>query len=48
MIPRDQGRMLFLNAGTYPVFAGKTNAVVPAQCNAGNPALYVLATKVQN
>jgi hypothetical protein len=48
MIPRDQGRMLFLNAGTYPVLAGKTNAVVPAQCNAGNPALYVLATKVQN
>jgi hypothetical protein len=48
MIPRDQGRMLFLNAGTYPILAGKTNAVVPIQCNAGNPSLYILATKVQN
>jgi hypothetical protein len=48
MVPRDQGRMLFLNAGTYPIFAGKTNAVVPVQCNAGNPSLYILATKVQN
>jgi hypothetical protein len=48
MVPRDQGRMLFLNAGTYPILAGKTNAVVPVQCNAGNPSLYILATKVQN
>jgi hypothetical protein len=48
MIPRDQGRMLFLNAGTYPIFAGKTNAVVPGGCNVGNPSLYILATKVQN
>lgn len=48
MVPRDQGRMLFLNAGTYPILAGKTNAVVPIQCNAGNPSIYVLATKVQN
>ena len=47
-VPRDQGRMIFLNAGTYPIFAGKTNAVVPAGCNIGNPAVYVLATKVQN
>ncbi len=48
MVPRDQGRMLFLNAGTYPILAGKTNPVVPNQCNAGNPSVYVLATKVQN
>lgn len=48
MVPRDQGRMLFLNAGTYPILAGKTNAVIPVQCNAGNPSVYVLATKVQN
>ncbi len=48
MVPRDQGRMLFLNAGTYPILAGKTNPVVPTQCNAGNPSIYVLATKVQN
>jgi hypothetical protein len=48
MVPRDQGRMLFLNPGTYPILAGKTNAVVPVQCNAGNPSLYILATKVQN
>lgn len=48
MIPRDQGRMLFLEAGTYPILAGKTNAVVPIQCNAGNPSVYILATKVQN
>lgn len=48
IVPRDQGRMLFLNPGTYPILAGKTNGVVPAQCNAGNPSVYVLATKVQN
>jgi len=48
IVPRDQGRMLFLNPGTYPILAGKTNGVVPGQCNAGNPSVYVLATKVQN
>ncbi|WP_118953433.1 hypothetical protein [Taibaiella helva] len=48
IVPRDQGRMLFLNPGTYPILAGKTNGVVPAQCDAGNPSVYVLATKVQN
>lgn len=47
-VPRDQGRMLFLNAGTYQIFAGKTNAVVPTLCNGGNPSIYVRATKVQN
>lgn len=46
--PRDQGRMLFLAAGTYQVLAGKNNAVVPSMCNGGNPAVYVYATKVQN
>jgi hypothetical protein len=47
-VPRDQGRMLFLDAGTYPILAGKTNAVVPVLCNGGNPTVYVRATKVQN
>lgn len=47
-VPRDQGRMLFLNAGTYAIFAGKSNPVVPTQCNGGNPTVYVYATKVQN
>lgn len=46
--PRDQGRMLFLTPGSYPILAGKTNAVVPTGCNIGNPAVYVRATKVQN
>ncbi len=46
--PRDQGRMFFLTAGTYPILAGKTNAVVPVLCNGGNPSVYVRATKVQN
>jgi hypothetical protein len=40
--------MIFLNAGTYPVFAGKTNGVVPTQCNTGNPDAYVQAVKIQN
>jgi hypothetical protein len=47
-VPREQSRMLFLTAGTYPVLAGKTNGVVPGQCNIGNPSVYVSAVKVQN
>lgn len=47
-VPRDQGRMLFLDPGTYPIFAGKSNPVIPTQCNSGNPSVYVYATKVQN
>ena len=48
-IPRDQNRVLyFAAAGTYTVLAGKTNGVVPAGFNIGNPAFYLDFVKFQN
>jgi len=48
-IPRDQNRVLyFATAGTYTVLAGKTNGVVPAGFNIGNPAFYLDFVKFQN
>lgn len=49
MFPRDQNRVLyFANPGTYTVFAGKTNLIVPTTFNAGNPAFYLDFVKFQN
>ena len=48
MSPRDQNRVLyFATPGTYTVFAGKTNTVVPS-FNIGNPAFYLDFVKFQN
>lgn len=48
-IPRDQNRVLyFATPGTYTVLAGKTNGVVPAGFNIGNPAFYLDFVKFQN
>ncbi|MFD2035316.1 hypothetical protein ACFSKL_10965 [Belliella marina] len=48
MSPRDQSRVLyFATPGTYTVFAGKTNPVVP-DFNIGNPAFYLDFVKFQN
>ncbi|MBI3139447.1 MAG: hypothetical protein HYZ15_12790 [Sphingobacteriales bacterium] len=47
-VPREQSRMLFLTAGSYPILAGKSNLVVPTQCNIGNPVVYVSVVKIQN
>lgn len=41
MVPREQNKMLYITAGTYPLLGGKSNAVTPAVCNAGNPAFYI-------
>jgi len=49
MFPRDQNRVLYFAApGNYPVFAGKTNGVVPDSFNAGNPVFYLDFVKFQN
>ncbi|MBV8326665.1 hypothetical protein [Chryseobacterium sp.] len=49
MFPRDQNRVLyFATPGTYAVFAGKTNGVIPASFNAGNPSFYLDFVKFQN
>ncbi|MCJ7932318.1 MAG: hypothetical protein MUW56_01450 [Chryseobacterium sp.] len=49
MFPRDQNRVLyFATPGTYTVLAGKTNGVVPATFNAGNPVFYLDFVKFQN
>jgi len=48
-IPRDQNRVLyFATPGTYTVLAGKTNGVVPAGFNIGNPGFYLDFVKFQN
>ncbi|MEF9478422.1 hypothetical protein OWR28_12615 [Chryseobacterium sp. 1B4] len=49
MFPRDQNRVLYFAApGTYTVLAGKTNGVVPASFNGGNPSFYLDFVKFQN
>lgn len=49
MFPRDQNRVLYFAApGNYPVFAGKTNGVIPAGFNVGNPVFYLDFVKFQN
>ncbi|WP_126650581.1 hypothetical protein [Chryseobacterium aureum] len=49
MFPRDQNRVLyFATPGTYTVLAGKTNGVVPAMFNQGNPSFYLDFVKFQN
>ncbi|MDQ0593946.1 hypothetical protein QFZ37_002315 [Chryseobacterium ginsenosidimutans] len=49
MSPRDQNRVLYFAApGTYPVLAAKTNGVVPAGFNIGNPGFYLDFVKFQN
>jgi hypothetical protein len=49
MTPRDQNRMIYLTAGTYPILAGKTiGSVVPTLCGSANPSLYIRAVKIQN
>lgn len=49
MFPRDQNRVLyFATPGTYTVLAGKTNGVVPASFNGGNPSFYLDFVKFQN
>lgn len=49
MAPRDQTRVLYFAApGTYPVLAIKTNFIVPASFNAGNPSFYLDFVKFQN
>jgi hypothetical protein len=48
-IPRDQNKVLYFPApGTYPVVAHKTNYVVPAGFNGGNPGFYLDFVKFQN
>ncbi|MEB2773675.1 hypothetical protein SYJ56_00055 [Algoriphagus sp. D3-2-R+10] len=48
MSPRDQNRVLYFSTpGTYTVYAGKTNGVVPA-FNIGNPSFYLDFVKFQN
>lgn len=48
-IPRDQNRVLYFPApGTYQIVAHKTNLVVPAGFNVGNPAFYLDFVKFQN
>ncbi|ROI00191.1 hypothetical protein [Chryseobacterium daecheongense] len=49
MFPRDQNRVLyFATPGTYTVLAGKTNFIVPAGFNVGNPGFYLDFVKFQN
>lgn len=49
MFPRDQNRVLyFATPGNYTVLAGKTNGVIPASFNAGNPTFYLDFVKFQN
>jgi len=49
MFPRDQNRVLyFALPGTYTVLAGKTNGIVPAGFNVGNPSFYLDFVKFQN
>ncbi|WP_027374033.1 hypothetical protein [Chryseobacterium sp. UNC8MFCol] len=49
MFPRDQNRVLYFAApGTYTVLAGKTNGIVPAMFNQGNPSFYLDFVKFQN
>lgn len=49
MSPRDQNRVLYFAApGTYPIVAAKTNFVVPAGFNIGNPGFYLDFVKFQN
>ncbi|EJL69615.1 hypothetical protein [Chryseobacterium populi] len=49
MAPRDQNRVLYFSApGTYPILAIKTNLVVPAGFNVGNPSFYLDFVKFQN
>ncbi len=49
MFPRDQNRVLYFSTpGTYTVFAGKTNGVVPTSFNEGNPNFYLDFVKFQN
>lgn len=48
MSPRDQNRVLYFSSpGTYPVFAAKSNGVVP-NFNIGNPSFYLDFVKFQN
>ena len=48
-VPRDQTRVLYFAApGIYPVVAHKTNFVVPAGFNGGNPSFYLDFVKFQN
>ena len=48
-VPRDQNRVLYFAApGTYTVLASKTNGVVPAGFNIGNPGFYLDFVKFQN
>ena len=48
--PREQSRILFVNAGTYNILAGKTLIANPSQCapTTGNPNRYIRFVKVQN
>ncbi|SHK36604.1 autotransporter outer membrane beta-barrel domain-containing protein [Chryseobacterium polytrichastri] len=47
--PRDQNRVLYFSSpGTYPIYAVKTNAVVPTAFNMGNPTFYLDFVKFQN
>ncbi|MFP3591403.1 hypothetical protein [Chryseobacterium sp. SIMBA_038] len=49
MFPRDQNRVLyFATPGNYPVLAGKTNGVIPAGFDVGNPTFYLDFVKFQN
>jgi len=49
MAPRDQNRVLYFSTpGTYTVLAVKTNGVIPASFNAGNPVFYLDFVKFQN
>ncbi|MBK1896174.1 hypothetical protein [Chryseobacterium paridis] len=49
MFPRDQNRVLyFATPGNYTVLAGKTNGIIPASFNAGNPSFYLDFVKFQN
>lgn len=48
MTPRDQSRMVYLYKGNYILQGKKTNSIVPASCNEGNPNFYLNIAKITN